>query len=72
MINEALKLHEIGLKVIPTGANKRPTVKWKQYQAEQTKEAVKAIFKGHKESMALITGIPKEILGTKTPSITSI
>ena len=62
MINEALKLHEIGLKVIPTGANKRPTVKWKQYQAEQTKEAVKAIFKGHKESMALITGNGIEVI----------
>ena len=61
-LEEALRLHECGLKIIPTGKDKRPTVKWKQYQDQQTKEDIQKLFKNHTGSMALLTGDKIEVI----------
>jgi len=61
-LEEALWLHECGLKIIPTGKDKRPTVKWKQYQDQQSKEDVQKLFKNHAGSMALLTGDRIEVI----------
>ncbi len=62
MINEALKLHRHGLKVIPTDNNKRPLVKWKKYQSGQTIEDIKEIFSKPCQGMALLTGQGIEVI----------
>ncbi len=66
MKNEALKLHSIGLKVIPTDLNKRPLCKWKQYQTSQTKEDIETLFSGNVEGMALLTGDGIEVIDIDT------
>ncbi|OED40780.1 hypothetical protein AB832_03570 [Flavobacteriaceae bacterium (ex Bugula neritina AB1)] len=66
MIQEAIKLHNLGLKVIPTGINKRPSVKWKQYQEYQTKEDIQQLFNNSTESMALLTGNGIEVIDIDT------
>jgi hypothetical protein len=62
MINEAIKLHRLGLKIIPTDLNKKPLVKWKAYQDSQTLEDVKKIFTPNVEGMALLTGKGIEVI----------
>jgi hypothetical protein len=62
MKNEALKLSKLGFKVIPTGSDKRPLVKWKQYQDSQTTEQVEQIFSRKSEGMALLTGKGIEVI----------
>ena len=58
MIEQALKYHSLGFRVIPTGSDKRPLCKWKQYRERQTSDDVKQIFsiEGAK-GMAVLTGI---------------
>lgn len=62
MINEALKLSSLGLKVIPTDSQKRPLCKWKAYQDSQTTEDVKKLFSQNVEGMALLTGQGIEVI----------
>lgn len=62
MINEALKLHELGFIVIPTGTNKRPTCKWKQFQNKQLRSDILSLFSESTESMALVTGNGIEVI----------
>lgn len=62
MIKEALRIHALGLIVIPTGINKRPTCKWKQYQNKQLKSDILEIFSESTESMALVTGNGIEVI----------
>ena len=66
MINEALKLSKLGLKVILTDNEKRPKCQWKSFQDSQTTEDVKRIFKGHSEGMALLTGQGIEVIDIDT------
>jgi len=56
MITEALRLHELGFKIIPTDSEKKPLCKWKSYQDSQSLEDVKKIFSQPCEGMALLTG----------------
>ena len=62
MKNEALKLHKLGLKVIPVGNDKMPKGRWKSFQDEQTTQDVEVIFFGHTESIALLTGHGIEVI----------
>lgn len=62
MINEALKLHRNGLKVIPTGNDKRPMCQWKAYQETQTLEDIQTIFAKPSHGMALLTGKGIEVI----------
>jgi hypothetical protein len=66
MINEAIKLHQLGFKVIPTDNDKRPKCQWKAYQDSQSLEDVKSIFNGHNGSMALLTGKGIEVIDIDT------
>lgn len=66
MINEAIKLHQLGLKVIPTDHDKKPKCQWKQYQQSQTLQDVESIFKNHNESIALLTGNGIEVIDIDT------
>ena len=62
MKEAALRLNEIGYRVIPTDNDKKPKCLWKAYQDNQTKEDVERLFTGHNESMALITGKGLEVI----------
>jgi hypothetical protein len=48
MIKEALRLHNLGLKIIPTALDKRPLCKWKKYQDSQTIEDVQLHYSQEK------------------------
>lgn len=62
MKDEAIRLHNLGFKIIPTGSDKRPLVKWKSYQESQSLEDVKKIFSQPCEGMALLTGKGIEVI----------
>jgi hypothetical protein len=62
MINEAIKLHQLGLKIIPTDNDKRPLCKWKSYQESQSLEEVKKLFSKKCHGMALLTGKGIEVI----------
>jgi len=66
MINEAIRLHELGFKIIPTDDDKRPKCAWKAFQETQSLEDVKRIFTGHTGSMALLTGKGIEVIDIDT------
>ena len=62
MIKEALKLHNLGLKIIPTDLEKRPLCKWKTFQSVQTIDDVNNIFKNKCDGIALLTGKGIEVI----------
>jgi len=62
MITTALKLHDLGLKTIPTDTEKRPKCQWKNYQDGQTVEDIEKIFKNQTEGIALLTGKGIEVI----------
>jgi len=62
MRNEALKLHNLGLKIIPTDSEKRPLCKWKAYQDSQSLEDVQKLFSKPCEGMAMLTGQGIEVI----------
>lgn len=66
MLEEALKLHRYGLKVIPTDSDKRPMCKWKSYQEKQSIEDIKKIFAQPCEGIALLTGCGIEVIDIDT------
>lgn len=60
----ALKYHDAGFRVVPTGANKRPCnllprhgYGWAVYQKEQSKQDVYELFEPDSEGIAVLTGI---------------
>lgn len=54
-LDTALKLHDIGLRIIPIKPNlKTPFASWEKYQHAQTKANVQAEFKAHVSRMALL------------------
>ena len=58
MLNEALRLHKQGFKIIPVSKNKTPNCKeWKKYQIKQTEEDITNLFKGDNYGIALLTGV---------------
>jgi len=68
MINEALRLHKEGFRVIPTSDpskpdGKKPLCSWKKYQDQQTEEDIKEIFSiSNIGGMALLTGDGIEVI----------
>ena len=58
----AIELNKQGFKVIPVNDKKQPLCKWKQYQAIQTIDEVKALNWSQAYGMALLTGGDIEVL----------
>lgn len=62
MLQEALKLNKLGLRVLPIGDNKRPLVPWREYQNGQTEQQVREIFSKQPKDIALLTGNGIEVI----------
>lgn len=55
-LEQALKLHEQGLRTIPVNADKSPACKWRPFIEEQSKEDIQRIFRGDHWGIALLCG----------------
>lgn len=56
-LSTALEYHKSGFRIIPVNEDKRPVVAWKQFQASQTEEDIRAIFTNDCYGIAVLTGV---------------